>query len=176
MKQHRANPACVCPSCLSHYGLVDSWQRFFGLNTLKAHLVELRPGRKIYEYENAAKKLIAKKCSQQNICPSCGRGTVTKNFSDGECDTCFSCIEKAIAGTELTLHQLLQKRSLIKEAFKRFKIPQYAVQDQIDDGSIGDRAGGDVECPKCGLFYRDHPTVEGIESCIVTCAWKVYHI
>lgn len=82
---------------------------------------------------------------------------------------------KEVIPSKYPLRIQLQKRSLIKEAFKRFKVPQYAVQDQIDDGSIGDRAGGDVECPTCGLCYRDHPTVEGIESCIVTCTWKVYH-
>ncbi len=68
------------------------------------------------------------------------------------------------------------RRNMIKEAFKRFKVPMDAVQDQFDDGSACDRASGDVECPMCHQLYMDHPRVEGSECTIVTCAWKCYHV
>lgn len=66
----------------------------------------------------------------------------------------------------------LNKLVMVKLAMRSFKVPRHLVEAQINDEG-NDRADGGCVCDRCGLHYRDHPTVEGLEYLNVTCAWKV---
>jgi len=64
---------------------------------------------------------------------------------------------------------------LIKIAFRRMKVPQNVVDHRIIAGDCT-RAGGDRICERCGLEYRDHPVIDGMEFLHVICDWRVYKL